>query len=184
MIQYPIPFIGICAYSGTGKTTLLTTLLPLLEQHGLRIGVIKHAHHNFEIDYKNKDSYKIRQAGARQMLIASDNCMAKITTRDRQPIGLEETLEQIDHQDLDLVLVEGFKHYHFPKIELHRSSTNNPYIYTQDSSVIALACDIEPQEKPRHMPILDLNDIPAIGDFIIQYLQESEQIKHINYKNA
>jgi len=98
-------------------------------------------------------------------------------------VTLEETLEQIDHEDLDLVLVEGFKHSHFPKIELHRSSTNNPYIYTQDSSVIALASDIEPTENPRSIPILDLNDIEAISQFIIQYLQDSKQIKHINYKS-
>jgi len=182
MIQYPIPFIGICAYSGTGKTTLLTTLIPMLEKQGLRIGVIKHAHHNFEIDHKDKDSYKIRKAGAQQMLIASDNCIAKITARKQQPVSLEETLEQIDHKDLDLVLVEGFKHYHFPKIELHRSTTNNPYIYTQDSSVIALACDQKPEQNPRHIPILDLNNIEDISKFIIQYLQGSEQIKHINYK--
>ncbi|MFK5986525.1 MAG: molybdopterin-guanine dinucleotide biosynthesis protein B [Pseudomonadota bacterium] len=181
MIQYPIPFIGICAYSGTGKTTLLTSLIPLLEQHGLRIGVIKHAHHNFEIDHKEKDSYKIRQAGARQMLIASDNCIAKITPRNQQPVTLEEALQQLDQENLDLVLVEGFKKYHFPKIELHRSATNNPYIYTHDSSVIALACDLEPELNPRNIPILDLNDVEQISQFIIQNLQCLSQIKHINY---
>lgn len=181
MIQYPIPFIGICAYSGTGKTTLLTTLIPLLEQQGLRVGVIKHAHHNFEIDHKNKDSYKIRQAGAEQILIASDNCIAKITPRQQQPVSLEETLEQMDHENLDLILVEGFKHFHFPKIELHRFATNNPFIYTQDSSVIALACDRLPEQNPRNIPVLDINDVPQVGQFIIQYLQESRQIPHINY---
>ncbi len=181
MIQFPIPFIGICAYSGTGKTTLLTTLIPLLEQHGLRIGVIKHAHHNFEIDHKNKDSYKIRHAGVRQILIASDSCIAKITTREPKKISLEEILKQIDPQSLDLVLVEGFKHDYFPKIELHRSTTNNPYIFTQDSSVVAIAADIKPNVNPHNIPSLDLNDIPVICDFIIQYTQESKKIKHLNY---
>jgi len=181
MIQYPIPFIGICAYSGTGKTTLLTNLIPLLEQQGLRIGVIKHAHHNFEIDHKNKDSYKLRKSGAQQMLIASDNCIAKITPRNQQQVTLEETLAQMDHDKLDLVLVEGFKHHHFPKIELHRHETNNPYIYIKDSSVIALACDHQPSQNPRNVPILDLNNPAELCKFIIQYLQKSEQIKHINY---
>ncbi len=181
MIQYPIPFIGICAYSGTGKTTLLTTLLPFFEQHGLRVGVIKHAHHNFEIDHKNKDSYKIRQAGAKQMLIASDNCIAKITPRKQQAVTLEETLQQLNQNNLDLVLVEGFKHDYFPKIELHRSSTNNPYIYTNDSSVIALACDTKPDKNNRKIPLLDLNDVEAIGHYIIQYLNKSKQTQHVNY---
>lgn len=182
MLQYPIPFIGICAYSGTGKTTVLTQLISLIEARGIRLGVIKHAHHNFDIDHKNKDSYKLRHAGAKQMVVASDNCIAKISNREKtQGIELEECLAALDHHELDLVLVEGFKHAHFPKIELHRLATQKPFIYLRDQSVIALASDQSGLKNPNKIPMLDINQVEQICDFIFDYLNKHSKIKHINY---
>ena len=175
MIHCPLPVIGFSAYSGTGKTTLLTQLIPLLKTAGLRLGVIKHAHHNFEIDHRRKDSFKLRHAGTQQMLIASETCVAKIKEihpHDRQ-INLEDLLYELDFETLDLILVEGFKHYSFPKIELHRPRLKKPLIFPNDSSVIAVATDSELTLPPAHLPVLDLNNIPGIADFVLSYLKNS-----------
>lgn len=107
-----IPIVGFCAYSGTGKTTLLIRLIPQLRAKGLKIGVIKHAHHNFDIDQPAKDSYQLRQAGANQMLIASHRRMALIEEFEEQhpEPTLQELLPTFNGNRLDLILVEGFKH--------------------------------------------------------------------------
>jgi len=171
MIQCPVPIIGFCAFSGTGKTTLLTQLIPLLKGKGIRIGVIKHAHHNFEIDHPNKDSYKLRQAGTEQMLIVSDKCIAKIKEikPDKSEINLLNVLGELDYKTLDLILVEGFKHYNFPKIELHRPELKKPLIFPNDTSVIAIATNNNLTTRPAHLPVLDLNDIQGIAEFIQCY---------------
>lgn len=173
MIQCPVPVIGFCAFSGTGKTTLLTQLLPLLKSKGIRLGVIKHAHHNFEIDHPNKDSFKLRHAGTEQMLIVSDKCIAKIKEMKPQKnaINLQDVLNEMDYDTLDLILIEGFKYYNFPKIELHRSIMKAPLIFPNDNSVIAIATDSELALHPDHLPLLDLNNIHEIADFIQYYLK-------------
>lgn len=172
MIACPLPVIGFCAFSGSGKTTLLTQLIPVLKSGGLRIGVLKHAHHNFEIDHPGKDSYRLRQSGTQEMLIVSDNCIAKISeVRPRKTeINLQEMLDQMDHNALDLILVEGFKHYHFPKIELHRPATKSPLIFPNDKSVIAVATDNDLLTRPAHIPVLDINNVQEIADFIKRYI--------------
>lgn len=177
MIQCPVPIIGFCAFSGTGKTTLLTQLIPLLKASNLRLGVIKHAHHNFEIDHPNKDSFKLRHAGTQQMIIASDTCIAKI--KDLNPhqneINLQDLLSELNYAMLDLVLVEGFKHYNFPKIECHRPKLKKPLIFPNDKSVIAIATDSELATQPAHLPVLDLNDIAEIAGFIQSYIKTSAE---------
>ena len=167
--QCPTPLIGFCAFSGTGKTTLLTQLIPILNEHGVRLAVIKHAHHNFDVDQKDKDSYKLRHAGANQMLISSSRRWALMTelNDEQSELKLEELLEQIDHKTVDLVLVEGFKHETFTKIELHRPSLGHSVMCTEDPNIVAFATDQE-QELPEHVVCLNINEPKEIATFIIQ----------------
>ncbi|ROR32319.1 molybdopterin-guanine dinucleotide biosynthesis protein MobB [Inmirania thermothiophila] len=160
------PVLGIAAYSGTGKTTLLVRLVPLLKRRGLRLGVVKHAHHDFEIDYPGKDSYEVRKAGAEQVLVASRHRWALVTEMgDTGEPPLDALLERLDRHRLDLVLVEGFKHGRFPKIELHRPVLGRPLLCLEDETVIALATDAPPQ-RAVPVPVLDLNRPEAIAEFI------------------
>lgn len=169
MLNSKIPVVGFAAYSGTGKTTLLTRLLPELTRHGLRVGMIKHAHHQFEIDTPGKDSYELRKAGASEMLIASGQHWALMAdTGNRGDPVLQEMLERLDQDNLDLVLVEGFKHEAFPKIELHRPALGKPLIHPQDDNVVAVASD-GPVELARELPLLGLNDPAGIAAFVIEY---------------
>lgn len=165
------PVIGFAAFSGTGKTTLLTKLLPALRERGLRVGMIKHAHHSFDIDQPGKDSYQLRKAGAEQILVASRRrwaLIAETPQREEDP-DLAELLAHLDTSSLDLVLVEGFKHVRFPKIELHRPALGHPLLVADDESVIAVATDI-PLRIPRAgVARLDLNAPDAIADFIVEY---------------
>jgi molybdopterin-guanine dinucleotide biosynthesis protein B len=164
---YKIPLLGICAYSGTGKTTLLTRLIPLLREQGLRVAVIKHAHHDFDIDHPGKDSFELRKADACQVVISSARRKVSITEIvDRPEPSLEELLEDIDLANIDLVLVEGFKHAPIPKIELHRVALRKPYLYPDDENVIALATDREiVPERP--IPLLDISKPEQIARFIL-----------------
>ncbi len=166
-----IPFIGFVAYSGTGKTTLLSQLIPLLKNKGLRIAVIKHAHHDFEIDYPKKDSYILRKAGAETILVTSHKRTAIIIEHPEisQEPSLEDALSKIPCKGLDLLLIEGFKHADYPKIELHRKTLNKPYLYPKDKNIIAIASDhslenSELENKPRWQ--FDLNQPQQIADFI------------------
>jgi molybdopterin-guanine dinucleotide biosynthesis protein MobB len=168
-MTYARPVLGFAAFSGTGKTTLLEKLLPLLTEQGIAIGMVKHAHHAFDIDKPGKDSYRLRKAGARQMLIASSQRQALMTenTVAEEP-RLDELLERLDLDSIDLVLVEGFKHIPFPKIELHRMALGRPLLYPQDSSIIAVASD-HPGDC-NTLPSLDINDTAAIAAFIVRWL--------------
>lgn len=178
MIQFPKPLIGICAFSGTGKTTLLTRLLPLLRQHGLRIGMIKHAHCSFELDTPGKDSFKLREAGAEQMVVASRNRMATITDfdDDRAEPSLADALRQLDPEHLDLVLVEGFKHEPIPKIELHRVSLGHPMLFIEDDNIIAFACDEPLEIGPGGPEVLDLNNPQTIARFILRRIPNAPRV--------
>jgi molybdopterin-guanine dinucleotide biosynthesis protein B len=167
MLTATPPLLGFCAYSGTGKTTLLTRLIPVLNRNGLKIGLIKHAHHQFDIDQPGKDSYELRKAGACEIMVASAKRWALVhesPERKGDP-SLEELLPHLSLSKLDLVLVEGFKHEPLAKIELHRPSLGKSLLYPNDSGIIALATDIPPGEKIQ-LPVLDLNNIDEIADFI------------------
>lgn len=169
MIEFPLPIFGFSAFSGTGKTRLLTQLLQILQQQGLRIGAVKHAHHRFEVDHQQSDSYQLRKAGVEQMLVASRNRMALVTELDeteREP-RLAELLRALDPSSLDLVLVEGFKQERFPKIELHRPSLGKRLLYPNDPNIIAIATDGPLNTQPCHIPLLDLNQPDAIADFLL-----------------
>ncbi|WP_298441138.1 bifunctional molybdopterin-guanine dinucleotide biosynthesis adaptor protein MobB/molybdopterin molybdotransferase MoeA [uncultured Ferrimonas sp.] len=167
-----VPVLGICAYSGTGKTTLLLKLLPLLAERGVKVAVLKHAHHNFEVDKPGKDSFEIRKSGADQVLIASSQRRALMMERpvDGDPC-LKELLAMVDQDRVDLILVEGFKRLPLPKLELHRAAVGKPFVFDQDSLIKAIACDADtvlPSDCA--LPRLDINDVAAIGDHIQQFM--------------
>ncbi len=161
-----LPILGFAGWSGTGKTTLLLRLLPILKARGRRVGMIKHAHHHFEVDYPGKDSYELRKAGAAQMLICSHQRWALMVERPvhREP-RLDEALLDLDQAALDLILVEGFKDERFQKIELHRPSQRRPLMFPVDPTIVALATDA-PLEHPCPLPLLDLNDPAGVADFV------------------
>jgi molybdopterin-guanine dinucleotide biosynthesis protein B len=170
-----IPVLGFCAHSsGIGKTTLLTQLIPALIQQGLRISVVKHAHHDFDIDHEGKDSFKLRQAGAVQMMVASRQRWALMTELVRTPHAenepnLAHLLAQMDSTLTDLVLAEGFKHEAIPKIEVHRAAFGAPLLASEDANIIAIATDTP---LPISTPQIDLNDINAIAAFIHTWLKK------------
>jgi molybdopterin-guanine dinucleotide biosynthesis protein B len=169
MFDVPLPVIGFAAYSGTGKTTLLKQLIPLLRSRGVRPGVIKHAHHQVEFDVPGKDSYVLRKAGAGQVLLASANRWALMGEEPgSQEPELEVLLKRMDLQKLDLVLVEGFRHIPFAKIELHRPSLGKPLLCDEDETILAVAAD-EELDRPIPLPLLDLNDVTAVAAFILEY---------------
>ncbi|HCG7194129.1 bifunctional molybdopterin-guanine dinucleotide biosynthesis adaptor protein MobB/molybdopterin molybdotransferase MoeA [Vibrio parahaemolyticus] len=170
-----IPIIGFAAYSGTGKTTLLEALLPKLTEAGLRIGMLKHAHHNFDVDKPGKDSYRLRKAGASQMLIASRNRFALMTETPEAEAEFEYLLTRFDEDKLDVVLVEGCKNIAFPKIELHREEVGKPWLYPHDDNIIAIASDTA--ELDSELPQMNINDLDAIAQFVLQYVQDAKAPK-------
>ncbi|HII4332160.1 TPA: bifunctional molybdopterin-guanine dinucleotide biosynthesis adaptor protein MobB/molybdopterin molybdotransferase MoeA [Vibrio parahaemolyticus] len=170
-----IPILGFAAYSGTGKTTLLEALLPKLTEAGLRIGMLKHAHHNFDVDKPGKDSYRLRKAGASQMLIASRNRFALMTETPEAEAEFEYLLTRFDEDKLDVVLVEGCKNIAFPKIELHREEVGKPWLYPNDDNIIAIASDSA--ELDSELPQMNINDLDAIAQFVLQYVQDAKAPK-------
>jgi molybdopterin-guanine dinucleotide biosynthesis protein B len=167
-IQSTIPLLGFAAASGTGKTTLITAILPQLKTAGVRVGLIKHSHHDFEIDKEGKDSYRLRHAGASPVVIVSKYRRAMIEEfSDHVEVSLADQLALFPPQAVDLILVEGFRHEHFPKIVLHRAQLNNPCLFRDDPSIIAVATDECLAEVP--LPQLDLNQPAEITAFILKY---------------
>ncbi|CNF11060.1 molybdopterin-guanine dinucleotide biosynthesis protein MobB [Yersinia nurmii] len=163
------PLLGIAAYSGTGKTTLLKQLIPLLRQRGIRVGLIKHTHHNMDVDTPGKDSYELRKAGADQTLVASDKRWALMTeTPDNPSLDLQYLASRLDANNIDLVLVEGFKHEPINKIALYRAAVGKPFSGVIDKHVIALASD---EPAPTDLPQLDINQPYHIADFICSWLK-------------
>jgi len=166
--QLPIPILGFAAYSGTGKTTLLEALLPKLTEAGLRIGMLKHAHHNFDVDKEGKDSYRLRKAGASQMLISSRNRFALMTETPEAESEFEYLLTRFDTDKLDVILVEGCKNIAFPKIELHREVVGKPWLYPSDDNIIAIAADSKVTGSA--LPQMNINDLDAISAFVVDYV--------------
>ncbi len=156
---------GFAGWSGSGKTTLLERLVPLFNARGLRVSLIKHAHHEFDVDTPGKDSYRHRQAGCQEVLIASARRWALMHELRNTP---EPTLaELVPHvSPCDLLLVEGFKRESIPKLEIHRSENGKPAIHTFDSDVVAIASDTRFDSA---LPQFDLDDAEAIADFICQF---------------
>ncbi|MBL4294235.1 bifunctional molybdopterin-guanine dinucleotide biosynthesis adaptor protein MobB/molybdopterin molybdotransferase MoeA [Vibrio fluvialis] len=162
-----LPLLGFAAYSGTGKTTLLEALVPKLTAAGLRLGILKHAHHNFDVDKPGKDSYRLRKAGASQMLIASRNRFALMTETPDAEAEFDYLLQRFDAQQLDVILVEGCKNIAFPKIELHRAKVGKPWLYPNDDNIIAIAAD---ETVASSLPQMNINDLDAIAKFVLDYV--------------
>lgn len=161
------PILGFAAFSGTGKTSLLIQLIPLLKAQAVNIGILKHSHHDFEIDYPGKDSFELRKAGASTMMIASPYRRAIISEfPDQSEITLADQLAAFPYEGLDILLVEGFRQEHYPKIELHRPSLGKPLLYKDDPSIIAIASD-QKLATPSYLPCLDLNQPKQIANFIL-----------------
>lgn len=166
-MPHPIqrPFIlGFVGCSGVGKTTLLEKVVARLSSH-YRVAVIKDAHHGFEMDKPGKDSYRMRQAGAQQVIVRSDARYA-VLVETPQRIEFEALLKHLDRPDI--LLVEGFKYEEsFPKIEVRRSSVTGKPLERAITHVVAVASDT-PEEVPQGVTHLDLNDAQAVVDFILQ----------------
>lgn len=156
--------IGFAGWSGSGKTTLVEQVIGLLEARGLIVSLIKHAHHDFDIDYPGKDSWRHRHAGCREVLVTGGKRWAVMhELRGRDELSLNEALAQLS--PCDLVLVEGFKRQPIPKIEIYRAEIGKPLLFPDDPSIIAVASDV-PQTTS--LPQLDLNDPAAVAGFILK----------------
>ncbi|HEX4878901.1 MAG TPA: molybdopterin-guanine dinucleotide biosynthesis protein B [Limnobacter sp.] len=155
---------GFAGFSGVGKTTLIEQLLPLLIGQGVRVSVIKHAHHAFDIDRPGKDSFRHREAGAYEVLItANKRWVLMHELRDEEEPSLEEQIQRLS--PCDLVIVEGFKRSNIPKIEIWREANNKPMLYPEDPNIIAVACDVE--IDCGGLPWLPLNNPPAVAQYIM-----------------
>jgi molybdopterin-guanine dinucleotide biosynthesis protein B len=159
--------LGFSGYSGSGKTTLIEQLIVRLTSAGQRVSVVKHAHHDFDIDHEGKDSWRHRQAGAYEVVIASDRRLAKMREYGKHA---EPTLGQLiaELDDCDWAFVEGFKHAPLPKIEVWRAATGKPAVYPADPHVIAIATDdASSLPTPTGLPLFRLDDIERIAAFIV-----------------
>lgn len=174
----PFPVLGVAAWSGTGKTTLLTRLLPHLRASGLDVGVVKHAHHRFDVDKPGKDSYELRQAGACPMLVASHQRFALMReTPGQQEPDLNHLLSLMVPHTPDLVIVEGFKAWPLPKLVLYRDGVGDPVIL-DDEWVCAAALKAEDERLLREDVVrLDIDDIEAIALWVKQWALASRQAK-------
>lgn len=164
-----VPILGFAAFSGSGKTTLLTQLIPILKAQGFNIGLIKHSHHDIQIDQPGKDSFRLREAGASPVMLSTSHRRAIITefAEIKEPI-LDEELLAFDQSGLDLILVEGFKTTAFPKIEIHRRELSKPLLYPDDPNIIAVASDYH-LDLPPPLTWLNLNQPELISQFIVQH---------------
>jgi len=156
---------GFAGWSGSGKTTLIEQLIPRLVKRGLKVSMIKHAHHSFDVDQPGKDSYRHRQAGCSEVMVVSDRRWVIMHELRGEPEpSLEDQIERIS--PCDLVLVEGHKHHPLPKLEVWRSENGKPLLHPEDGHIVAIASDIALETK---LPRFGLDDYDDIGDFILSY---------------
>jgi molybdopterin-guanine dinucleotide biosynthesis protein B len=158
---------GFAGWSGSGKTTLIEKLIPRLAARGLRVSLIKHAHHTFDVDQPGKDSYRHRHAGASEILVTSSRRWVLMHELRGSPEPSFE--EQIKHlSPCDLLIVEGFKFAPIPKLEVWRAETGEPLLHPKDPHIVAVASDAKVETK---LPLLNLNDHAAIEGFIVKHLK-------------
>lgn len=157
---------GIAGYSGSGKTTLIERLIPCLTARGLKVSVIKHAHHGFDIDRPGKDSWRHREAGASEVMLTGNKRWALLhESRDEAEPSLDEYLSHFSA--CDLILVEGFKHEPVPKLEVFREANGKPPLWPDSPHIVAVATDAPIKT---HLPLIDINDAEAVATFIIATL--------------
>jgi molybdopterin-guanine dinucleotide biosynthesis protein B len=158
---------GFAGWSGSGKTTLIEKLIPRFTGRGLRVSLIKHAHHTFDVDHPGKDSYRHRHAGAGEVLVTSSRRWVLMhELRGTQEPTFEEQVKHLS--PCDLLIVEGFKHAPIPKLEVWRALTGESLLHPQDPHIVAVASDAKVETK---LPLLDLNDDAAIAEFIAKHLK-------------
>lgn len=166
--------IGLAGWSGAGKTTLLVRLVPLLVQRGLRVSTLKHAHHGFDLDQPEKDSYEHRAAGASEVLISSARRYALLheLRADEDEPPLSALLRRLT--PVDLVLIEGFKEFAHPKIEVHRAANGKPLLYGEAPNVVAIATDAALSGVD--VPLVDLDNIEAVADLVLALAEPFEAV--------
>ena len=158
--------LGLAGWSGAGKTTLLAKLIPELIRRGITVSTMKHAHHAFDVDTPGKDSYVHREAGATEVLVASGQRWALMHEHRGAPEPDFKTLMQ-HMSDVDLLLVEGFKRESHQKLEIYREANGKPLLGSEDPHIVAVLVD-GPKPETR-LPVIDLNDIGAIADFVMEH---------------
>jgi len=158
---------GFAGWSGSGKTTLIEQLIPRFVQRGLRVSLIKHAHHTFDVDHPGKDSYRHRHAGASEILVTSSRRWVLMhELRGAHEPSFEELVKRIS--PCELLLVEGFKFAPIPKLEVWRAETGEPLLHPNDSHIVAVASDARIETR---LPLLNLNDVEGVSHFILKYLK-------------
>jgi molybdopterin-guanine dinucleotide biosynthesis protein B len=154
---------GFAGWSGSGKTTLIEQLIPQFVGRGLRVSLIKHAHHEFDIDQPGKDSYRHRKAGAMEVLVGSATRWALMhELRGAAEPSLQDHMARLS--PCDLLLVEGFKREPIPKLEIHRPVVGKPLLFPEDPHIVALASDAPVAAT---LPCFGLDDIQGIANFIL-----------------
>jgi molybdopterin-guanine dinucleotide biosynthesis protein B len=158
--------LGLGGWSGAGKTTLLAKLIPELIRRGITVSTVKHAHHGFDVDQPGKDSYVHRQAGATEVLIASEKRWALMhELRQTNEPGAADLAKHMS--PVDLLLVEGFKREPHDKLEIYRAENGKPLLSTGDATYVAILSDTLVDSAS--LPVIDLNDVSAIADFIVRH---------------
>lgn len=159
---------GLVGWSGSGKTTLVARLLPELIGRGYSVSTMKHTHHNFDIDKKGKDSFEHRMAGATEVLITGASRWAILhENRDTPEPPIDDLLARME--DVDLVLIEGFKSHSHQKMEIFRPDVGKPLLAVDDASIVAVATDVAdlPELAGHDQALIGLDDVKAIADFIV-----------------
>ena len=157
---------GFAGWSGSGKTTLIERLIPLFMARGLKVSLVKHAHHTFDVDQPGKDSYRHRHAGCSEVLVTSSKRWVLMhELRGAPEPDFSELLKRVS--PCDLLIVEGFKREKLPKLEVYRASVGESLLHPQDPDIVAVVSDQRVETK---LPQFDLNDAPAILDFILSHV--------------
>jgi molybdopterin-guanine dinucleotide biosynthesis protein B len=158
---------GFAGWSGSGKTTLIEKLIPRFARRGLKVSLIKHAHHSFDVDQPGKDSYRHRHAGASEILVTSSRRWVLMhELRGAPEPSFDEQVRRIS--PCDLLIVEGFKHAPIPKLEVWRAVTGEPLLHPNDPHIVAIASDTRVETR---LPQLDLDDAAGVERFIVDYLK-------------
>ncbi|MEK9951201.1 MAG: molybdopterin-guanine dinucleotide biosynthesis protein B [Curvibacter sp.] len=167
--------VGFAGYSGSGKTTLVEQLIPALKLRGLRVSVVKHAHHKFDVDHPGKDSHRHREAGAFEVVIASNRRLALMREYEREQEPKVHHLIAELYDGVDWVLVEGFKSSDLLKIEVWRADNGKPVRYPDDDFIAAVATDDAVRlPVPTGLDVLDLNDPDAVAGWLVTHGERFE----------